>query len=376
MTSLLGALTDLGTDDRAVVLAIALARLLVPLVILRFPLAIVAALVLDAADNTLLDHFSDVDLGPDGPYQSFDKALDIYYLAIAYLATMRNWTSRPALFIGRFLFYYRLFGVFLFEVLDSRAMLLVFPNTFEYFFIAYELVRLRYQPSRFPARFWLATAAVLWVVVKLPQEYWTHVEQGDFTEATADHPVIGVVSVLVVLCLGVALGLVRTRLPVPDRKWRIAADPLGHELADAHTRHARRLRRRDVLWAELAETAALLALLAVVFASILPGIAATWAEVAAAAVALVCANSAISVAHARSERLTLESAAAELVALLGVNLGLVDLASLWIGERDDFPVAEGLFFAILGTLILWLYDAYKPLAEARFASPRETKDYV
>ena len=42
---------------------------------------------------------------------------------------------------------------------------------------------------------------------------------------------------------------------------------------------------------------------------------------------------------------------------LGVNLGLVYLASRWIGERDDFPIAEGLFFAALGTLILWLYDA-------------------
>jgi hypothetical protein len=148
-------------------------------------------------------------------------------------------------------------------------------------------VRLRYQPSRSPARFWLATAVLLWVLVKLPQEYWTHVEQGDLSEATADHPVIGVVCVSVVLCLGVALGLVRTRLPVPDRNWRIAADPLGSELDDAHTRHARRLRRRDVLWAELAETAALLALLAVVFASILPGITAGWPEVAAAAVALL-----------------------------------------------------------------------------------------
>jgi hypothetical protein len=368
VTGLFGALTDLGMDDRAVVVAIALARLLVPLVIPRFPLAILAALVLDAADNSLLAQFSDLDLGPDGPYQSFDKALDVYYLAIAYLATMRNWTSRAAFRIGRFLFYHRLVGVFLFEVLDSRAMLLAFPNTFEYFFITYELVRLRYEPSRFPARYWVATAAALWVLVKLPQEYWTHVEQRDFTDATADHPVIGVVCVLIVLCLLVTLGLVRTRLPAPLPKWRIAAAPLQYELADAHARHARRLRRRKLLWAELAERVALLALLAVVFASILPGITATWPEVAAAAAAVVCANTAISIAYARNERLTLESAAGELAGLLAVNLALVYLTSRWIGERGDFPVGEGLFFAALGTLILWLYDAYKPLAEIRFAT--------
>jgi hypothetical protein len=177
--------------------------------------------------------------------------------------------------------------------------------------------------------------------------------------------------VLVVLCLAVALALVRRRLPVPDWTWRIAADPPVYGLAEAHTRHARRLRRREVLWAELSETAALLALLAVIFASILPGITATWPEVAVAAVAVMCANTAISVAYARSERLTLERAAAELAFLLGVNLGLVYLAGRWIGERDDFPVGEGLFFAVLGTLILWLYDAYKPLSDVRFAGPRQ-----
>src|SRR4029079_6956165 len=107
------------------------------LLIPRFPLVILAALVLDAVDGTLLELFSDVDTGPGGPYQSFDKALDIYYLAIAYLATMRNWSSQPAFRVGQFLFYYRLVGVLAFELLDSRAMLLLFPNTFEFFFIAY-----------------------------------------------------------------------------------------------------------------------------------------------------------------------------------------------------------------------------------------------
>src|SRR3954471_17996767 len=136
-----------GADDQAVVIAIVLARLAVPLLIPRLPLVIVAALDLDALDNSLLGWLTDVDLGPDGSYQSVDKALDIYYLAIAYLSTRRNWTSSPARRIGQALFYYRLVGVLAFEVLDSRAMLLVFPNTFEYFFIAYEAVRARFDPQ-------------------------------------------------------------------------------------------------------------------------------------------------------------------------------------------------------------------------------------
>src|SRR5690349_13996901 len=104
----------LPADDAAVVVLIVAARLLVPLLIPRFPLVIVAAFLLDAVDNGLLGGLTGVDLSADGPYQSWDKALDIYYLSIAYLSTMRNWTSLPAFRVGRFLFYYRLAGYVLF----------------------------------------------------------------------------------------------------------------------------------------------------------------------------------------------------------------------------------------------------------------------
>ncbi|HMF41502.1 MAG TPA: hypothetical protein VKQ32_12450 [Polyangia bacterium] len=89
----------MAADDRFVITAIVLARLALPLLIPRIPLIILGTLVLDAADNSLLAHFSSVDLGPAGPYQSFDKALDTYTLAVAHLATMRNWI--PATPTGR-----------------------------------------------------------------------------------------------------------------------------------------------------------------------------------------------------------------------------------------------------------------------------------
>ena len=73
-----------------VFIVVVLARLLVPLLIPRFALpAILAALVIDAADQTIFQQFTDLDL--EG-YQGYDKALDVYYLAIAYLSTFRNWT--------------------------------------------------------------------------------------------------------------------------------------------------------------------------------------------------------------------------------------------------------------------------------------------
>jgi hypothetical protein len=280
-----------SADDAVVVVVIVAARLLVPLLIPRFPLVIVAAFLLDAVDNGLLSSFTTIDLSPDGPYQSWDKALDIYYLSIAYLSTMRNWTSLSAFRIGRFLFYYRLVGNVLFELLQSRAMLLVFPNTFEFFFIAYEAIRLRYDTTRVPARVWLLLAAGLWVFVKLPQEYWIHIAKLDFTDTVAEHPWFGIACAVGLLALlAAAWFLGRPRLPPPSHAWRLQTDPLPVSLENA---------RRRVRLAELGEQVALLALLSIVFAEILPGIDATPWQITVGIVAVVGANAAISRAGGR-----------------------------------------------------------------------------
>ena len=131
------------------------ARFLVPLFIPRFPLpAILGALVLDGIDQTIFQK-----LGYDPPgYQGYDKAMDVYYLSIAYLAMLRNWTDLTALTVGRVLFFYRLVGVIAFESTQWRPLLLIFPNTFEYFFIAYEVVRCRWNPTRGSRRYWIVAA--------------------------------------------------------------------------------------------------------------------------------------------------------------------------------------------------------------------------
>ena len=359
----------MAADDTAVIVAIVLTRLFIPLLIPRFPLVIIAALLIDAVDGSLLDTFTQVDVGPDGPYQSFDKALDIYYLAIAYLTMLRNWSSHPAFRIGQFLFYYRLVGVLLFELTGARAMLLIFPNTFEFYFIVYEVIRLRYEPSRCSGRFWLITAAALWIFVKLPQEYWIHIAQRDFTDTVAEYPWFGVLCALFVLALvAVLLFVVRPRLPAPDWRWRLAADPLPASLADAHSRHAQRLRKGGVLWPELVEKAALLGLISIIFAAILPDVHATAVQVGLGAVAIVCANTAISMWYARSERLSIESGAATFAALLAINLAFVYLASLLFSSTGGFPWSTALFFAFLITLLISLYDAYKPVYDVRFGA--------
>ena len=77
-----------------VFIVVVLLRFFVPLAIPRYPLpAILAALVLDAADQSIFQMFTD---DPLPGYQTYDKALDVYYLAIAYISTMRNWRDPVA----------------------------------------------------------------------------------------------------------------------------------------------------------------------------------------------------------------------------------------------------------------------------------------
>ena len=338
-----------SAEESAVIAAIVIARLFVPLLIPRFPLAIIAALIIDAVDNSILAAWTSVDLGPDGPYQSFDKALDIYYLAIAYTTTMRNWTNLGAVRVAQFLFYYRLVGVLLFELTHERTLLLIFPNTFEYFFIAYEAIRLRFDPARRSTRFWIVTAAVIWVFVKLPQEYWIHVAQLDFTETVDENPWFGIACVLGLLVLAAVFWFgVRPRLPAPDWAWRFKADPLpALDRAPAPGRY------------ELIEKAILLALVSVIFGEMLPTVEMSALEVGIGVAAIVVANTAIN---------RRRGSALQFGVLLVLNLGFVYLGSRLISDSEDFPVETGLFFAFLITLLTTLYDRYRSVYELRMSA--------
>ncbi|HEX7346201.1 MAG TPA: hypothetical protein VF253_05380, partial [Candidatus Limnocylindrales bacterium] len=220
--------------------AVIAARVLVPLAIPRFPLpGMLATLVIDGADQTIFQTFTRLDL--EG-YQNYDKALDVYYLSIAYTATLRNWTHHTAIAVGRFLYYFRLVGVVLFEVTQVRALLLVFPNTYEYLFDLYEAIRARWDPRRLSDRFIIGAAAVIWIFIKLPQEWWVHVAQLDATDllkqvvfgvpldaswidAIAARPIVVVaIAALAVVLAFAARWLLRHRLPSADHRLTFDAD--------------------------------------------------------------------------------------------------------------------------------------------------------
>jgi hypothetical protein len=361
-----GLLAEVPLDDAVIVTLIVATRLVVPLFIPRFPLVIIGALVVDAVDQTLLATLTEVDTGEDGPYQSYDKALDIYYLTVAYLATMRNWASEGAFRVAKFLFFYRLVGVTLFELFEERWLLFVFPNTFEYFFIAYEVVRLRWDPTRISTRGWVLTAAVIWVFVKLPQEWWIHIAQLDFTDAVRAHTELFVLlGLLALIPAAVAWHLLRPRVPAPDWALRFAADPIAPELATPAVRYRSRL-ARGIRSRQLLEEAFLLSLVCVIFAIMLPGGEASPLEVCVVVSAIVLANTFAGLWVARRGGLDIRSGAVHYLLRFGLNVALLYSAGQIAGEREPAPLGHALFFAQLITLVSWLYDWYRPLYEARF----------
>jgi hypothetical protein len=362
----MGTLGALAGDDAAVVAAIVGVRLVVPLFIPRVPLVIVAALLVDGVDQTILAALTEVNTGETGPYQSYDKALDVYYLTVAYLSTMRNWASEGAFRVGQFLFFYRLVGTTLFELTEQRALLLIVPNTFEYFFIAYELVRLRWDPTRISARGWALVAAAIWVFVKLPQEYWIHVAKRDLTDTIRANPEAAVALGVLAVALAVAAVVVaRARVPAADWELRLAAPSVAPELGTPDARYRSRL-GRGILSVQLLEQAVLLSLVCVIFAEILPGTTATPLEVSLGVSTIVLANTFVSAWVARRGGIDIRSGGALYGLRLALNIALIATAGALTSDREAVPLGHAIFFAQLITLVTWLYDWYRPLYEARF----------
>jgi hypothetical protein len=372
----------MGTTEWVVVIVVVGLRLLLPLAIPYVPLlGVLACLVLDAADQSIFQQFPAIPL--DG-YQPYDKALDIYYLSITYLATLRNWTSRPAFRTSQFLWYYRLAGVVAFELSQVRALLLIFPNTFEYFFIFYEAVRLRWNPARIGVYTAVVAAALIWIFIKLPQEWWIHIAQLDMTdfikeelfgvpadaswaEAVSANPLVLVAAVaaLAVLVL-VVWWIVTRKAPPGDRVFKIKADPLPPELQGSELYRTARAGARIFDWA-LLEKVVLLGLVGVIFAQILEVRLSNIGVLLSIGI-FVALNALVSQWLARRGR-RWTSVAVELAGMAVVNAAIVlalDVLERFLGLIDS-PASTGtaLFYLFLVTVITVLFDRYRTIYMAR-----------
>src|SRR5262245_930423 len=155
-------------------------RLLVPLSILRWPLAGgLLSLVVDAVDVILVDAIAGLlgQPGEFGPtYAQIDKWLDLYYLALE-LVVSRRWVEVVPRRTAAALFGWRLIGVILFEITVSRPLLVVFPNLFENYYL-FILIARRWFP-RFVPRTWAHSliACLLLLIPKEVQEFVLHYEE-------------------------------------------------------------------------------------------------------------------------------------------------------------------------------------------------------
>ncbi len=373
------------TFDLVVFWLIVAARFLVPLLIPRYPLpGILAALVIDAVDQTIFQQFTDLPL--DG-YQGYDKALDIYYLTIAYISTLRNWSNRFAFQVSRFLFYWRLAGVALFELTQLRPLLLIFPNTFEYFFIFYETYRLRWAPRQMTKRLVIGAAVLIWIVLKLPQEYWIHIAQLDTTDfikenilgASLDTPwseilaanlwMIPVAIVVAALAVVLSRWLVR-RLPPADRELEFSADAHQPAFSERQARNALAEEARSIVDAALFEKIALVSLVSLIFAQVLPDVQASSLQLAIGVAVIVTINTALGHWLARHGYGRVPALRHFIVMGL-VNAGLFLVFALLLpnlGGAINFGSA--LFFVLLLTLIVTLFDRYRQVYLMRFAPDR------
>jgi hypothetical protein len=349
------------TTDQAIFLLVVGLRFGIPLLIPRFPLpAIVACLVLDAADQTIFQQFTDLNL--DG-YQGYDKALDIFYLAIAYLSTIRNWVDPVAYGVARFLWYYRLVGVVLFELTETRALLIIFPNTFEYFFIAYEAVRCLWDPTRLERRQLYLMAAFIWIFIKLPQEWWLHIAQLDFTDfmkrdvlgTTPETPWGEALSqnwwfvILMVVVVGLLVFAARRlwpRLPTPDWSFTFSVDAHLDRSAPVESDE-----RSTLHWPMVIEKIALTSLVTIIFAQLVPDNDASPLQLTVAVGVLVVWMSRRGVSWSATAR--------EFGAMVVVNV-LIAVGYLVVLRRSDTPINEAalLFFIVLLTLLVTLFDRF------------------
>ncbi len=403
-------------DYYLVIYLVVALRLLLPLLIPRWPLfGILVCMFVDSADQSIMQVF-----GFDPPwYQGYDKALDIYYLSIAYLATLRNWENVGAFQISRVLYYLRLVGVLAFELSGARWLLFAFPNAFEAFFVYYEIVRRRGSPMLLTRNAAVVVVAVIWFLFKLPHEWWVHIAGLDATDfiktkilgATLNTPfwraVVQAPAVTGALTFMAALAAF-SLWQFKKRRRRKAAE------AEAAGEAPKRQRRRPAHWARPARVAGLLhaadplyqaqrrlrivimrghtattvrpwvliektvlvSIVSVVFQQILPGLKANGIQTALfIALAIIATDFLLRWVLRRFG--VPSSPGVDLLVTALLNFSFVLIFQLVVPLiPPQYTLRSALTFAGLITLFVTLYDHYRPIYDVRAHDPSRQRDDV
>lgn len=380
----------MGTTEYIVIILVVGGRLLLPFTIPTWPLlGSIACMLLDSIDQSIFQQFPSIPL--EG-YQSYDKSLDIYYLAIIYTATMRNWTNPYAFRTSFFLYYYRLVGVVAFELTQVRALLFIFPNTFEYFYDFIEAVRLRWDWKRIGKWTAIISAAAIWIFIKLPQEWWIHIaklEMTDFIketlfgvsadsswgEAIANRPLVLVAAIVIALALiALCWWIIKRKAPPKDHGLRWRADPLPPECRGGQL-YATVKATDKIFDRALVEKIVLTGLITVIFAQYLLPEGVRSVSVMAYVGVFLIINAAASQFLARHGRFR-RSMVIEAVGMFVVNFGIVAVMGvvMQVSGIGQHPASLNLtlFFVFLFTVITVFFDRYNTVLRAREILRRRT----
>jgi len=230
----------------------------------------------------------------------------------------------------------------------------VFPNTFEYFFDAFEFVRTRWNPRRLSALALVTMAAFIWIFIKLPQEWWIHIAQLDFTEFMADHPYLWFVLGGLVVASAIVGWVLRHRIPEPDWPFTVAVDRHLPKLEVSLTGH------EPFFSPVLLEKTVFLALISVIFAQVLPGIRASNLGLVVGVTVLVALNAAVSQWLRRRGR-SWTNSARTFVAMLAINTAIVLVDSLFGPRHGEgrWPNLSTMFIVVILSLLIALFDRFR-----------------
>jgi hypothetical protein len=298
---------------------------------------------------------------------------------------LRNWANQFAFQVGRFLFYWRLVGVALFELTSLRPLLLFFPNVFEYFFIFWEVCCQRWDPRRMTRGVVIGAAASIWILIKLPQEYWIHIAQLDMTDfvkervlglspSTPWSEILGAnlwifpTAVVVGALAGFLIGRFARRLPAASRSLAFAADAHQPTFSAEQARRAWAEEARSIIDSALVEKAILVTLVSLIFAQVLPDVQASSLQLSIGVAIIVMINTAFSHWLARSG-FGPAPVLLHFVAMGLFNAGLFVIFALLLPYLGGhISLASAFFFVALLTLIVTLFDQYRQVYLMRFTA--------
>jgi hypothetical protein len=212
----------------------------------------------------------------------------------------------------------------------------------------------------------ITATALIWIFIKLPQEYWIHIAKLDTTDwIRANHSNALILIAYAVFLLGLTWWLLRD-LPPMRPGFEIAADPVPVTQID---RSGQMIEisfpminsTKRFFDNSLVEKIVLVSLLSIIFAQILPEVRSTNLQLAIGMAIIIIINTALS--HWLARRGThWRSIIREFIVMTIVNFGIVLAFDLLLPRYNgSINLFNTLFFILLLTLNVTLYDRYQVL---------------